>query len=556
MAVSRLVLVGLSGTGKSTLATEVAARLGWQAVDLDADIEREVGRTIPEIFAQDGEPFFREAERAHLLRALASDGVVIATGGGAVANEAVWADDLLGEAATYVAWLDAAPETIAARLLAQADADGVKAARPLLSEGDPTAKIRAQREARIAFYRRADVALGVDGRAIAAIADDLSELVRLANGVPSEVTLTSTSSPSRIQVADGLRREVGTVIVQQWPKVRRVWLCVDANLRQHLGDDLIATLGLADLDVRVLEIPSGETSKSVDGLARIWDWALTEGADRSDVMVAVGGGVVGDLVGFAAATVLRGIGFVQVPTTLLAMVDSSVGGKTAINHPAGKNLIGAFYQPARVIVDTELLATLPEREFRSGWAEVIKHGVIEASTPGGEDGVLLDVLARNADKLLARTSPLVPWVVRRNISLKAAVVESDEREANLRAILNFGHTIGHGIEAAGYTMFHGEAIAVGTVAALRIAEAMGRIGDADVARIVALLEAFALPTTAAVDADEVRRHMAHDKKKASGKQLWVLPNAEGRIDIVRDLPEEAIQAGFDAVIRGAVGLAV
>jgi 3-dehydroquinate synthase len=343
---------------------------------------------------------------------------------------------------------------------------------------------------------------------------------------------------------------VGATTLAQWPKVRRVWLFVDGTLLAILGDTVIDELGLDGLDVHVLEVPPGETSKSIAGLARIWDWMLGEGVDRSDVAIAVGGGVVGDLVGFAAATVLRGIGFVQVPTTLLAMVDSSVGGKTAINHPSGKNLIGAFYQPARVIVDTEFLATLPDREFHSGWAEVIKHGVIEGSTPGGEMGVLLDILRRNAPALLARESPLLPWVVRRNISLKASVVDADEKEASLRGILNFGHTIGHGVEASGYPLFHGEAIAVGTVAAMRLAAMECRIGPEEVETIEHLIADFGLPMRARVDPAEVRRHMEHDKKKAGGKQLWILPNREGLVTIERDVDPAHVDAAIASVVAG------
>lgn len=544
----RLVLVGLSGTGKSTLGRTIAARLGWLAIDIDMAIEDRMEKSIPEIFASDGEDGFRRIEREILAESLTLDHVVIATGGGAVIREDVWTAELLADSTTLVIHLDAHPAIIIERLHAQAAIDRTKAMRPLLVDGDPLAKLEQQRDARDRYYRRADISLDVGGRPVDAIADDLIELVTLAGGIPSRVDLKSTSSPSRIDVGPGSRHLVGKAIREEWPKVRRVWVCVDRNLKAHLGESVPEVLGLEGLDARVLDIPPGETSKTVTGISRIWDWLLESGVDRSDVLVALGGGVVGDLAGFAAATVLRGIGFVQVPTTLLAMVDSSVGGKTGINHATGKNLIGSFYQPARVIVDTELLETLPDREFRSGWAEVIKHGVIEASTPNGEVNVLLDILERNVDALLRKESPLLSWVVRRNISLKAAVVEADEREASMRAILNFGHTIGHGIEASGYRLFHGEAVAVGMVAALRIAVMTGRIDEARMQRIVRLIDAYGLPTSAPVDPDEVREHMRHDKKKAAGKQLWVLPGFDGLVTTETEIPAQTVDLAIESVV--------
>ncbi|MGB3331094.1 MAG: 3-dehydroquinate synthase [Thermomicrobiales bacterium] len=543
----RIVLVGPSGTGKTTTAKAVGAILGWDVADTDHQIEAREGRTIPDIFASDGEAAFRAIERDVFGQALARDEVVIATGGGAPANDAAWSPDLLGSDETLTIHLDAPPAALVERLQRQAALDGAGAMRPLL-QGDAIATLSQHRVTRQQYYGRADVALGVDGRAAANVAADIVELANLANGVPSQLDLVSTSAPSTITVGPGTRRRTGEIVAAQWPWATRIWLCVDEHVAAHLGERLAEDLGLAAFDVRPVVVPAGESSKSVAGLSRLWDAMLDGGAERSDVLIAVGGGVVGDLAGFAAATVLRGIGLVQIPTTLLSMVDSSVGGKTGINHATGKNLIGAFYQPRRVIVDTELLATLPEREFRSGFSEIIKHGVIEGSTPGEESGVVLDVLGRNADALLARRSPVLPWAIRRNIAIKAAVVEADEREANLRAILNFGHTMGHGIEAAGFRMLHGEAVAIGMVGALRLSEAVHGADPAHVAAIVSLIERHGLPQQAEVDPERVVDLMGHDKKKAGGKQLWVLLNGEGRVDIVRNVAEPAIAAALATIV--------
>jgi 3-dehydroquinate synthase len=301
--------------------------------------------------------------------------------------------------------------------------------------------------------------------------------------------------------------------------------------------------------VSVRDVASGEGSKSVAGLTGLYDWMIEGGVERSDVAIAAGGGVVGDLMGFAAATVLRGIGLMQVPTTLLSMVDSSVGGKTGINHPAGKNLVGAFYQPSLVVVDPLFLASVPPRELRSGFAEIIKHGVIQASTPGGEEGVLLDLLEANAPALARLEEPLTSWVIRQNITLKAAVVAEDEKEARLRAILNFGHTIGHGVEAAGYALLHGEAVAVGMVAATTIAERMGLVAPSFRHRLVRIIEAFELPGSAALDAATVLARMARDKKKRSGQQQWILPVTRGGVEIRTDVGDEDIAAAIEAASR-------
>ena len=548
----RIVLVGPSGTGKSSTARAIGELLGWDVHDTDDQIEAREGRSIPAIFATDGEGPFRAVERQVLLQSLRHDRVVIATGGGAPASDEVWSSDLLGHPETLTVHLDAPPEVLVERLRRQAAEAGERAERPLL-QGDAVATLTGHRERRRPFYGRAAVTLDVNGRTIDGVAADIAELASLGAGVPSSLVLTSTSAPSTIEVGPGMRHRAGEIVREQWPKAARVWLCVDEHVAGHHGEGLIPELGFEGVDARLVTVPAGEASKSVAGLSRLWDALLEGGAHRSDVLVAVGGGVVGDLAGFAAATVLRGIGLVQIPTTLLSMVDSSVGGKTGINHPTGKNLIGAFYQPRRVIVDPELLATLPDREYRSGFGEIVKHGVIEGSTPGGEDGVLLGLLERNADALLARRTPVLPWVVRRNIAIKAAVVEADEREADLRAILNFGHTMGHGIEAAGFRLLHGEAISAGMVGALRLSQAVRGADPATVARVEALIARFGLPVQAEADPERVRALMAQDKKKSGGKQVWVLLNGANRVEIVRDVAAEAIDAALASVVGGGDG---
>lgn len=538
--IRHVVLAGLSGSGKSSVAGRVSEMLDWVRFDTDAEIERRTGRTIPELFRDSGEPRFREIEASVLRDALSRERVVIATGGGAVVTPEVWAPDLLGSSESLVVWLDADPESLVGRLVEQAEREGSKADRPLLASGDALERLTTMREQRVSWYARADVALDVSNRSCEDISRDVAELARLGRGEESLVTLRVGQAGSAIHVGMGARYRIAELIGQRWPRAQQIWIAVDGNLAPQIQPVIEAIQAQSPARVNALPVTPGEGSKSLGGVSKLYDWMLGGGVERGDVMVAMGGGVVGDLAGYAAATVVRGIGLVQVPTTLLSMVDSSVGGKTGINHAAGKNLIGAYYQPPEVVIDPELLATLPIRERRSGWAEIVKHGVIEASTPGGMPPVLFDVLERNATALSSLAPPLTPWVIRRNVSLKAAVVEADEREAGIRAHLNFGHTIGHGIEAAGYSLLHGEAVAVGMAAALAIARELELIDAAFEQRVRDVIDAYGLPLHADVDPRTVREKMSSDKKRAAGKQRWVLPVQGGGVVLTGDVPDDCV----------------
>jgi 3-dehydroquinate synthase len=403
------------------------------------------------------------------------------------------------------------------------------------------------RAAREAIYARADVVLDVAGRLPAIVASDIAELARLGSGEASVVELKVENAASTITVGSGTSAELGERVHNRWPRAQRIWVMIDGNVRPHIAPLLAELQKTAGAEVYEYSVPPGESSKSLDGVGSLYDWMLNGGIERGDVAIAIGGGVVGDLAGFAAATVLRGVGLVQVPTTLLSMVDSSVGGKTGINHATGKNLIGAFYQPSEVVIDPHLLESLPEREWRSGWAEIIKHAVIEPSTPAGQEPVLLSALERNLASLTNPDPLISSWLIRRNVSLKASVVAADEREVGLRAILNFGHTIGHGVEAAGYSLLHGEAVAVGICAALSIATDMDMLEPSDADRIRSLLIAYGLPTTADVDASTVRLKMAQDKKKSGGKQRWILPVSSGGVQLVEGVPEDIVNRAIASV---------
>jgi 3-dehydroquinate synthase len=308
----------------------------------------------------------------------------------------------------------------------------------------------------------------------------------------------------------------------------------DRHVQDSHAAAVAESLSRHEVRVEMIALEPGETSKSVDVAAALWQGLLDLGADRRSVVVAVGGGVVGDLAGFVAATFARGLRFFQVPTSLLAQVDSSVGGKVGVNLPAAKNMVGAFHQPIGVLVDVQTLATLPEREYRSGLGEVVKYGVIL-------DAALFEALEAGADRLVARDPDLLVEVVARCCRLKADVVERDEYErTGLRAVLNYGHTFAHAIEAqAGYgELLHGEAVTVGMICAARLAERLGRVDAGFVARQRALIERLGLPVRLPkLDPARLVEAMRHDKKVAHGRLRFVLPARLGCVELIDGVAE-------------------
>ena len=331
----------------------------------------------------------------------------------------------------------------------------------------------------------------------------------------------------------------GTFARGALPKTSTALVVCDANTQAH-GRAVESALAGAGLRCGFAAVPAGEASKCLEQLAKLYDALYELAADRQTCVVAVGGGVVGDLAGFAAATYNRGLPLVMVPTSLLAMVDSSVGGKTGINHPKGKNLIGAFHQPAGVWIDLAYLDTLPEREYASGLAEVVKYGVIL-------DAAFFDYLEANASAIRARKPDALRHVVSRCCRLKADVVEKDEHETTgLRAVLNYGHTFAHGFETlAGYgTLLHGEAVAIGMTCAAKLAEKMKLVGSELTERQTKVLEALALPTSAgaAYPTDELIDVMKRDKKAAGGRMRFILPTRIGEVKLFDDVPEAIVRA--------------
>jgi 3-dehydroquinate synthase len=350
-----------------------------------------------------------------------------------------------------------------------------------------------------------------------------------------------------IRVVTGRTAEFGAFVREALDRTWAGGSCRSAVVitDSHLADLVLPAvyqlaLSEAGIEAATVAVPAGEATKSLDQASRLYDELVSRKADRHTLIVALGGGVIGDLAGFVAATFARGLPLIMVPTTLLAQVDSSVGGKVGINRPHAKNIIGAFYQPAGVWIDTESLRTLPARELRCGLAEVVKYGVIV-------DGEFFASLERDVENIMGRDDGALRRIVVESCRKKAAVVTQDEREeTGLRAILNFGHTIAHAIEAvAGYdgAYRHGEAVAVGMVAETRIAERLGWIGRDVVDRLIHLLERFELPTSApGLDAEKLVAAMARDKKNRQGKVRFVLPRSIGKVELTDTASPDDIRA--------------
>ena len=339
-----------------------------------------------------------------------------------------------------------------------------------------------------------------------------------------------------ISIGSGIAEELAA-FVRQAGYSERGMIVTDTDVGPLCAERIAAYIARAGVAAEIVVIPAGESSKTLDEANRLFTRAIELRLDRRSPVFALGGGVVGDLTGFVAATYMRGVPFIQLPTSLLAQVDSSVGGKVAVNHPLGKNLIGAFYQPDAVFADLDLLRTLPQREIAAGLGEIIKYGIIC-------DGAFFAWLAQNCADVLALEPAAAAHMIARSCEIKADVVRQDECEGGLRRILNFGHTIAHAIEKeTGYVRYrHGEAVAIGMAGAADISERMGLLAREDRLRIERLIEAMGLPLRAkGVTADAMYADLFHDKKTVGGRIHWVLAEEIGRVTVRSDVPEEIVR---------------
>lgn len=521
MKTDRVFLTGISGAGKSTVGPALAERLGWEFVDSDREIERRDGRAITDIFAAEGEAAFRSREVAVLDELSRRERLVIATGGGAPTTTG--GRDAIGRG--FSAWLDVSPAVAAARLQSQPGSEE----RPLLA-GNAEARLAGLLAARRHLYERADLRVNVDAGSpedvAAVIADALSE----AGGLAATVVTPSTRYP--IFAREGALASAGEV-ARRAGLQGRAFVITDSNVGPLFAPALEHSLAAADYPVSSFTIAAGEAEKTLAAVERVYSWLNESRAERRDFIVCLGGGVVTDLGGFTAATYLRGIPFIHVPTSLLGMVDAAVGGKTGVDLPAAKNMVGAFAQPSAVICDPAVLERLPERQLRSGWAEVVKHGLIL------DEHLLSALEAVAGDPAAMRSAELIG----RSVAIKAAVVSDDEREADRRTLLNYGHTIGHALEAVtGYERYlHGEAVAVGMHAAGRISRDLGLLAPEGLERQQEILARCGLPAAATdVQLGPVLEATLLDKKVAGGRVRWVLLEAIGLACIRGDVPDSAV----------------
>src|SRR3989440_4002985 len=441
-------LIGLSGSGKSTVGGILAERLGKPLIDIDALIEKECAKPISAIFSQHGEDYFRSCEsRIFTHIAQARDSAVIATGGGIVTRPEN--RSILRELGVCI-YLSVDPKTALERLTAQhtqALIDGkTPEVRPLLAGPDPLATLQNLLEARSDWYADAHFTCSTQGKSPERVAQEIIAMLISSGELIPDPPIVLVR---RVHIGEGYD------VVVDWGGLGRlgqnlqmlnlpprVFVITDSNVRDLYASMVMGTLSYFGFDPQLYTVPGGEASKSQNQLNAIYDWLIEQHAERNEAIIALGGGMIGDLAGYVAATYLRGVPLVQVPTSLLAQVDAAIGGKTGINHARGKNLIGAFYHPRLVLVDPATLLTLPTRERTEGWAEVVKYGIIL-------DTELFARLEEYADTLREFTHPpatVLCQIVMNCIALKAAIIEEDEREQGRRTILNYGQTVAHALE--------------------------------------------------------------------------------------------------------------
>ena len=550
-----IYLTGFSGSGKTATGVELGKRLKLDFYDLDTEVAKRSGKDLQTLFTEDGEQAFRALETQMLLeiaKAAGEKSCIVALGGGTLMHPA--AQEIVDESGVLI-WLRARWHSLFCRLVKVTD-------RPLLQPAEKLHDFvtfnRPFYEGRVPGYSTCDLVIDVDEMSPCDVA---TSIIRMMDcGWFLTVHLGERTHP--VLCDSGLLARAGQMLYHLGLLPRGlVWLITTLRLDDEklpltkiVREDLEST----KQQVRVLRIPDGEQAKTSEEVSRIHDALLGAGTSREDLIIALGGGAVNDVAGFAAATYMRGIDIVHIPTTLVGMVDAAIGGKTAINHPRGKNLIGAFHQPRAVLIDPVVLNTSADEYYLAGLAELVKYGCIADST-------IIDECEKNWADILNRPTWEEEWtrqqweglkgnpwalipLMRKGLSIKARLVSADEREQiGQRILLNFGHTFAHGFEnASGYTLPHGQAVALGIRAAFRLGKKRGTVTGDDINRIDCLLNVLApIDLIKDLRVDAIMAAIRHDKKRGRSGLRLLIPHGIGSVEIYEDVTEEEIAAAIN-----------
>lgn len=531
-ASGNIILVGMMGSGKSTVGRSLAKQLGKRFFDTDHEIQLRTGVTINHIFDVEGEAGFRLRETAELKEILAQSNIVLATGGGAILAERN--RHLMGERGIVI-YLQASVNELWQRTRHDKS-------RPLLQCNNPIGTLENLYAERNELYLSvADITLKTGRQSVQSLVQQIEQEIEkykinsMGECVMSQTIRVELDARSyEIHIGSGVST-ADKLLVPHIPK-GKVAIVTNTTVAPLYLSALQSTLSENGIKSSAIVLPDGEQHKTIDSMRLIYDALLQNKCERSTPLIALGGGVIGDMTGFAAATYLRGVPFIQIPTTLLSQVDSSVGGKTGINHPLGKNMIGAFYQPQVVLADLDTLTTLPDREYSAGLAEVIKYGLIK-------DKSFFEWLEENIEALILRNPSAMSEAITQSCRNKAEIVGRDEFESGVRALLNLGHTFGHAIESGmGYGVWlHGEAVAAGTVMAADLSHRMGWLRSDELMRIKELITKAGLSIVAPrLGVENYLELMGMDKKVESGKLRFVLLKEIGKAIVESDVPHQKL----------------
>jgi len=512
-----IVLIGFMGAGKDAIGREIARKTGKVFLSTDKFIELKENKFIDRIFKKPGEGYFRDLEKETIQKIMELKNIVLATGGGIVIDKDNCA--LLSKVG-HVVHLDTKLEVIEDRLKNDTE-------RPLIKEKKNIRKIFFERAG---MYQFAELKIDTSNKTSNEIADKIIKALNITkkskNGPPDTILFKTAHKSYPVYIGCDLFARNAELIKSLNFNSKRALIITNplvGALHLESLENALKNCGIKPIN---FIIPDGEEHKNIRMAMKIYDFLLKETLDRREPIIALGGGVIGDLAGFVASTYKRGTPFVQIPTTLLAQVDSSIGGKTGVNHKLGKNMIGTFYQPDLVLIDMGVLSTLSEREFKNGLAEVIKYGIIK-------DQKLFSLLIKKKKGILDRNLRTLSEIVSRCVRIKKEIVEEDEMEQKgIRETLNFGHTIGHIIETlTGYSKSsHGEAVSIGMVGEARVAVRDGLLENKDLEQIINLITSYGLPIVMPknIRVDDIKRAIMHDKKVRNGKIILPFPIGIGR----------------------------